>query len=427
MQLVERKIRLDKVYLISLKFQGGADDGEESLQELERLTITAGGDVAGNRLFSRPHPYAALFFGPGQTKEIKKTIDELRVDLVVVDHELKPSQQRNLEQVFEVRVIDRTQLILDIFAQRAKTHEGKLQVELAQYSYLLPRLSGKGVELSRLGGGIGTRGPGETKLEQDRRQLRTRISVLKKQIETLKRTRKLHRQERESVPLPLVSLIGYTNAGKSALLKTLTGENAFVQDKLFATLDLSTRKLILPPSQEILLTDTVGFIRRLPHHLVAAFRGTLEEVVSADLLLHILDCSHFDWEGHLRVVNSVLEDLKARDKPVILVFNKIDLVSRAMHHRLRYQFPGCVLVSALRKDGIQDLLEALKVQLAETWQEIILRIPYNQSDILSLIKRRGRIIKEIYGPKIITLQAELPPQIIGLVKQWKKEMKLAGK
>jgi len=416
-------MRSESVFLVSLTYQGGSGDETESLNELQRLTLTAGGMVKGMRTFTRPRPNAALFFGPGQVEEVKKSIQALEIDLVIVDHELKPSQQRNLEQAWQVRVIDRTQLILDIFARRAKTHEGKLQVELAQLSYLLPRLIGKGIELSRLGGGIGTRGPGETKLEYDRRRLRARIAVLQKQLETLKKNRRLHRQDREAVPLSLVSLVGYTNAGKSALLRTLTGHNAFVEDKLFATLDLSTRKLILPPSQEILLTDTVGFIRRLPHNLVAAFRGTLEEVVSADLLLHIIDSSHPDWEKQVQVVEQVLTELGAHDKPKILVFNKIDKISRAMHHRLRYQFPGCVLVSALTKAGCNDLLEVIKVKLAQSWQQINLRLAYEDSDLRALILKRGRVIKETYGANFMTIRAELPPKIIGQIKCWRKEKK----
>ncbi|MCK5242287.1 GTPase HflX [bacterium] len=410
----------ENVFLLSLTYQGGPEDSDESLQELERLAITAGGVVQGKHVFSRTRPTAALFFGPGQVEELNKQIRAGDIDLLIVDHELKPSQQRNLEQAWQIRVIDRTQLILDIFARRAKTHEGKLQVEMAQLSYLLPRLVGKGTELSRLGGGIGTRGPGETKLEYDRRRLRARVAHLKKQLETLKRTRKLHRLDREAAQLSLVSLVGYTNAGKSALLRSLTGEQAFVEDKLFATLDLSTRKLVLPPSQEILLTDTVGFIRRLPHHLVAAFRGTLEEVVSADLLLHVIDCAHSDWEGHIQVVEQVLADLGAQEKPEILVFNKTDKVSRAKHHRLRHQFPGCVLVSALHKIGLEKLLEAIKVKLAESWQRIHLRLNYNEADIRALVLKRGRVIKETYGTNSMSLQVELPAKIAGQIKHMRK-------
>ncbi len=413
----------EKVILASLKYPGGPADAAESLLELHRLAETAGGLVVGARAFSRPRPDAALFLGPGQVEELGQTASENAADLFILDHELKPGQQRNLEQILGLRVIDRTQLILDIFARRAKSHEGKLQVELAQLTYLLPRLIGKGVELSRLGGGIGTRGPGETKLEHDRRRLRNRIAVLKRQLEAAKRTRQLQRHDREVVPLPLVSLVGYTNTGKSALLNMLTGHRAFVEDKLFATLDLATRKLVLPPSQEVLLTDTVGFIRRLPHHLVAAFRGTLEEVVSADLLLHVVDCAHPDWESQMATVEAVVEELGAAGKPRVLVFNKTDISSKANLHRLAYQFPEAVFVSALKQEGREGLLEAITARLAASWQAVTLRLPYDQSDLRALILKRGRVIKESFGPKVITLRVKLPPKIIGQLQQWKKNMK----
>jgi len=411
---------VEKTFLVSLKYQGGLGDMASSLSELERLTGTAGGEVVGVKQFSRPRPDAALFLGSGQVQELKSLAARQAWDLLIVDHELRPIQQRNLEETLALRVIDRTQLILDIFARRARTHEGKLQVELAQLSYLLPRLIGKGVLLSRLGGGIGTRGPGESKLEYDRRRLRSRIAVLKRQLETLKRTRQLHRRDRESVPLPLVSLVGYTNAGKSALLSALTGNRTFIEDKLFATLDLTTRKLILPPAQEVLLTDTVGFIRNLPHHLVAAFRGTMEEVVAADLLLHVIDCAHRSWENQSRTVDQVLKELGAGSKLCLPVFNKIDKIGQAARHRLDHQFPGAVQVSALTGEGLDKLVPMVKEKLAGGWRKITLRLPYEQSHLRALILRRGRLIKESYGQKIITLQVELPPKIIGQIQYQRK-------
>jgi GTP-binding protein HflX len=408
----------EKVFLVSLSYQGGPEDTAESLAELERLTLTAGGIVARSKSYSRPRPDAALFLGPGQVEELGKMAAEQKADLLIVDHELRPSQQRNLEETLGIPVIDRTQLILDIFARRAKTHEGKLQVELAQLSYLLPRLMGKGVELSRLGGGIGSRGPGESKLEYDRRRIRTRIAVLKRQLETLKNTRNLHRQDRESVPLPLISLVGYTNAGKSALLRALTGEKTLVEDKLFATLDLSTRKLILPPMQEVLLTDTVGFIRRLPHHLVAAFRGTLEEVVSADLLLHVIDASQKDWEAQAAVVNEVLKDLGAENKPRIDVFNKIDKLGPSSRRRLGLAHPETVQISALTAEGLDHLLPVLKARLAADWKKITFRLPYDRADLRTVILRRGRLLKESFSPKAIVMQVELPEKFANQFKEW---------
>jgi len=412
-----------RALLATLKYQGGPDETNASLAELERLTLTAGGEVVQTKAFSRPRPDAALFFGSGQVKELAQLAETQQADLLIVDHELRPIQQRNLEQELGVRIMDRTQLILDIFAHRAKSHEGKLQVELAQLSYLLPRLTGKGIELSRLGGGLGraVRGPGESKLEYDRRRVRERITVLKRQLETLKRTRSLHRQDRESVPLPLVSLVGYTNAGKSALLNALTRENALVEDKLFATLDLSTRKLILPPSLEVLLTDTVGFIRQLPHYLVAAFRSTLEEVVTADLLLHVVDAAQPDWPSQVKVVNQVLEELDAKDKSVILVFNKVDKLRPAQRLRLSHSRRAGVMVSALTGEGLDKLRAAVAERLAVSWEQVTVRLPYDRADLRALVLRRGRLLRERYGQKGITLKAQLPPKLIGQIRDFTKK------
>lgn len=421
----------ERSFLASLSYMEGPADCRESLAELHRLTETVGDTVAGAHAFTRPHPDAALFLGPGQVQELKKMLARHQASQLIVDHELKPMQQRNLERALGLRVLDRTQLILDIFARRAKSHEGKIQVELAQLTYLLPRLSGKGVEMSQLGGGGiatrgATRGPGETKLEYDRRRARDRIAALRRQLETLRQTRQLHRQDRGAVPLPLVSLVGYTNAGKSALLRALTGAQAFVEDKLFATLDLSTRRLVLPPSQEVLLTDTVGFIRRLPHHLVAAFRGTLEEVRFADLLLHVVDGSHPDWETQARTVDQVLEELEAGAKPKIVVFNKLDKFSAALKRRFRYQYPESVQVSALTGEGLDALRGAVAARVASGWKAVTLRLPYSRADLRAQLLRRGRVLKETYGPKVITLKIELPPKFLQKVRQWQREWKEAA-
>jgi GTPase len=416
----------ERSFLTSLTYMEGPADSRESLVELHRLTETVGDVVVGAHAFNRPHPDAALFLGPGQVQELKKMIGQVQASLLIVDHELKPMQQRNLERALGLRVIDRTQLILDIFARRAKSHEGKIQVELAQLTYLLPRLIGHGLEMSRLGGGGiatrgATRGPGETKLEYDRRRARDRIAVLRRQLDTLRQTRQLHRQDRGTIPLPLVSLVGYTNAGKSALLRALTGAPAFVEDKLFATLDLATRRLVLPPSQEVLLTDTVGFIRRLPHHLVAAFRGTLEEVRFADLLLHVVDGSHPDWETQARTVDLVLAELEAGGKPKITVFNKADKFSAALKRRFRYQFPEAVQVSALTGEGLDSLRRAVAARVAADWQTVTLRLPYHRADLRAQLLKRGRVISETFGPKVMTLRIELPPKFLQKVRQWKRE------
>ncbi len=408
---------MEQTILVTLAYQGGPPDTDESLAELQRLTATAGGEVVLAKKFSRTKPDAALFFGSGQVSQLADRLRVLQADLLIVDHELRPVQQRNLEAALRCRVIDRTQLILDIFARRAHSHEGKLQVELAQLSYLLPRLTGKGVALSRLGGGIGTRGPGETKLEYDRRRVRDRIVVLKKQLRSVAQTRFLHRQDREAVPLPLVSLVGYTNAGKSALLNALTGEKALVEDKLFATLDLATRKVILPPSLEILLTDTVGFIRRLPHYLVAAFRGTLEEVVSADLLLHVVDGADADAAGHILTVRQVLGELGARDKATILLLNKADIISRNLRARLTHQFPTALLVSAVTGQGLDRLRREIGRRLARDWPTVTLRLPYAEADLRALILRRGRVLRESFGATMVTLRAQLPPKLLGQIEE----------
>jgi GTP-binding protein HflX len=412
----------ERAYLVTLNYQGGPGDINESLSELERLTLTAGGEVVGTRKYTRPRPDVALFLGSGQARELAQSVKTNTLDIVIVDHELRPIQQRNLEEVLQVKVIDRTQLILDIFAQRARSHEGKLQVELAQLSYLLPRLTGQGILLSRLGGGIGTKGPGESKLEYDRRRVRERISALKNQLETLKRTRSLQRKDREGVPLPLVSLVGYTNAGKSALLTALTRAQTLVEDKLFATLDLTTRKLILPPALEVLLTDTVGFIRRLPHYLVAAFRSTLEEVVSADVLLHVADASHPGWEGQINTVKAVLQELGAGDKVTVLVLNKMDQVSPMLRRRFTHQFPGAVQISALTGEGLDGLRAVLAERLTQSWPLATFEIPYERSEVRALLMRRGHVVKETYGQKQIILKARVSPKVAGQFKEFRKSV-----
>ena len=297
---------------------------DESMAELERLADTAGAVIVGKFIQRREKPDAAFFLGRGKVAEIAMEVQNRDATLLILDDELTPSQQHNLEQMLGIKVIDRTALILDIFAQRARTREGKLQVELAQLQYNLPRLGGQGLVLSRLGGGIGTRGPGETKLEVDRRRIYARIHDLEAQIDAVQKNRHLHRRRRKLSRIPLVALVGYTNAGKSTLLNRLTGSEVFAEDKLFATLDPTTRHLVLPEKQEILLTDTVGFIQKLPHTLVKAFRATLEEVQEADLLLHVVDCSNENYEQQIESVVEVLKELDAVNKPTLYVFNKAD-------------------------------------------------------------------------------------------------------
>ncbi|MBR2071182.1 MAG: GTPase HflX, partial [Phascolarctobacterium sp.] len=297
---------------------------EDSVEELKQLADTAGAQVVAKFMQKRPKPDPAFFIGKGKVQELALFVQQENIDLCIFDDELSPAQQRNIEQAMGIRVLDRTALILDIFAQRARTNEGKLQVELAQLQYNLPRIMGKGLSLSRLGGGIGTRGPGETKLEVDRRRIRDRIAYIKECIGKVKSVRTLHRAGRNKASVPTVSLVGYTNAGKSTLLNTLTNSDIYAKDQLFATLDPTTRQLDLPNKQQAILTDTVGFIQRLPHQLVAAFQSTLEEVVEADVLLHVIDVSHELYKEQSNAVYHVLDQIGAKDKTIITVYNKID-------------------------------------------------------------------------------------------------------
>lgn len=296
----------------------------------------------------------------GKAEEIRALADDLDIDLVIFDDDLFASQQRNLEDIFERKVLDRTALILDIFAQRAHSSEGKLQVELAQLNYLLPRLTGKGVELSRLGGGIGTRGPGETKLEVDRRRIRHRIQHLRKELKHIAQNRNIQHQRRQKTGIFRISLVGYTNAGKSTLLNLLTKAHAFVENKLFATLDSTTRRLFLSHNQIVLLSDTVGFIHKLPHQLIAAFRSTLEELRQADLLLHLIDAVHPLMREQMAAVGQVLEELGITEKPMILVFNKIDLLSEEELKGLKKHFSDSLFISALTGEGTESLLKEIK-------------------------------------------------------------------
>ena len=328
---------------------------EESLAELARLTHTAGAKVVGTLSQKRPMPDQRYYIGQGKLLELQTLVKSTEADMVVFDISLSSSQQRNLEEFLGLKVIDRTELILDIFALHAKSREGKLQVELAQDSFLLSRLSGHGVSMSRLGGGIGTRGPGETKLEYDRRNIRKRISELKKEIKQLARERTVKREKRKTSHFHLVALVGYTNSGKSTLLNSLSNAGVLAQDKLFATLDPTVRRIYLPSKQTILLTDTVGFIQKLPHQLVAAFAATLEEVTEADLLLHIVDSSNPYFEDQINAVYTVLEELNCVTKPIITVFNKVDRLDEKIEPLLIEKYQPAISISALHKQGLEEL------------------------------------------------------------------------
>ncbi len=334
---------------------------EDSLAELKLLALTAGAQVEAQYLTKLLRINPALFLGKGKVSELKQEVDSRGIDLVIFDDDLSPIQNRNLEDALGLKVVDRTGLILDIFARRARSSEGKLQVELAQLVYLLPRLTGKGVLLSRLGGGIGTKGPGETKLEMDRRRINERIALLKKRLVKVRRTRALHRKGRQG--LPLVSLVGYTNSGKTTLFNCMTGARAMAEDKLFATLDPLVRSLTLPAGTKILLSDTVGFIRKLPHQLVEAFKATFEEVSQADLLLNVVDISHPVAQEQTEVVSQVLEQLELRDKPLIHVLNKIDLLADSLVPSWPSRLRDAVAVAALDGKGIEELKARLEFYL----------------------------------------------------------------
>jgi GTPase len=384
---------------------------EESLAEFRELVSSAGAQIAGEFVQRRDRPDPATLIGKGKLQEIAGAVASVNADLVLVDHELSPSQQRNIEKETRARVIDRTQLILDIFARHARSREGQLQVELAQLEYMLPRLAGKGIEMSQLGGGIGTRGPGETQLETDRRKIYRRIRHIKQQLEDVKRIRGQQRQRRESVPLPTVALVGYTNAGKSTLFNALTGAGVLESAKLFATLDPTIRGLTLPSKRKILLSDTVGFIRNLPTTLVSAFRATLEEVQRAALLLHVADVTSPSAHDQQRQVESVLKELNVLDRPRIRVMNKIDLLPEAQRRALA-NTEAAVYVSAARGAGLDGLLAMIDSRLEiDALQHLRVRIPQSEGKLLAQIEARAHILKRAYGDGKVQMDLEAPESL----------------
>lgn len=374
---------------------------ERSLAELERLIDTAGGEVIAHaqQLVRRVDP--ATFVGKGKVAEIAQLVREHEADMVAFDEELTPVQNRNLEKALESFVIDRTAVILDIFARRAHTREGKLQVELAQLEYLAPRLVGRGKSFSQQVGRIGTRGPGETALEYDRRRIRERMTLLRRRLEEVRKQRRIHRMKREAVPIPLVSMVGYTNAGKSTLLNALTGADAFVEDKLFATLDPTVRRLRLPSGREVLLADTVGFIRRLPHQLVDAFRATFEEVAHAHMLLHVVDGTDEEATAHREVVERVLAELELNAKPRLDVINKCD---RPQAFRAEAE---AIALSARTGEGLDRLRERLDEILRLEFHRALLRLPLDRGDILSTLYRLGYVGRVEYDGSGILVDCEL--------------------
>jgi len=377
------------------------------------LTRSAEAEVLGTVVQERPRPDAATLVGRGKLEEIAERIRDADANLLVFDDELSPAQQRNVEQAVDVKVIDRTQLILDIFARRAQTREGRLQVELAQLSYFLPRLAGQGSLLSRLGGGIGTRGPGETKLETDRRRIRQRIQAVKREIEHVRRERQTRRDGRRRQDVPVVALVGYTNAGKSTLFNALTQSDAVVSDQLFMTLDPLIRRVELGSGRGVLLVDTVGFIQKLPHALVAAFRATLEEVTEADLLLHVVDGASSDVEERESAVETVLEEIGAGERPRILVLNKSDSIPPGRADALLNGRDGAVLVSASTGAGIERLLETVGTGLALEPRRVRLRFRDTERRAISAVYAAGRVLEHEEDGGEVILQAELPERLLG--------------
>ena len=387
---------------------------EDSVEELKQLADTAGAQVVAKFMQKRPKPDPAFFIGKGKVQELALFVQQENIDLCIFDDELSPAQQRNIEQAMGIRVLDRTALILDIFAQRARTNEGKLQVELAQLQYNLPRIMGKGLSLSRLGGGIGTRGPGETKLEVDRRRIRDRIAYIKECIGKVKSVRTLHRAGRNKASVPTVSLVGYTNAGKSTLLNTLTNSDIYAKDQLFATLDPTTRQLDLPNKQQAILTDTVGFIQRLPHQLVAAFQSTLEEVVEADVLLHVIDVSHELYKEQSNAVYHVLDQIGAKDKTIITVYNKIDKLpaDSALPARLA-QEENSICISAKANSNLDKLLELIAENLKLKAVEEYFLIPYSDSAVAARLHNVGTVLEQEYLAEGTKLKVRLAADQLG--------------
>jgi len=385
-----------------------AAEGERSLEELELLTDTAGSEPVEAVLVRRDRPDAATFIGKGKLSELVAESHMLDIDVVVFDNELSPAQQRNLHQAFQCDVVDRVALILDIFAQHAHTHEGRLQVELAQHRYRLPRLRGKGVELSRLGAGIGTRGPGETKLETDRRRILERVSKIERELKEAARSRDTRAKSRKRSGLPVVAIVGYTNAGKSTLFNRLTEADVLVEDRLFATLGSTVRRLDLPDGHRALMSDTVGFVRRLPHELVEAFRSTLDEAADADLLVHVVDASDPDPDGQISAVREVLTEIDAADIPEILVFNKIDVAEPAVVRRLLTVYDGSVATSALTGENIEAVTAAIIDGLDAATVTADLLIPYDRGDLVASLHETGEVLEEHHAEDGTEIKVRLP-------------------
>lgn len=396
------------------------DDTDKSLDELIELGQTAGVETVAKVIQNREKIHPGTYIGKGKIEEVRELVIKHKADTVVCDDELTPAQFNNLSQMLDVKVVDRTVMILDIFTKRASTSEGKLQVELAQLRYRASHLIGGRSELSRLGGGIGTRGPGEQKLEMDRRLIKERITQVRKELEQVKRTRELTRKKRQENPIPVVAIVGYTNAGKSTLLNHLTGAGVLSEDKLFATLDPTTRKLVRENGEEILFTDTVGFIRKLPHHLIQAFRSTLEEAKYADLILHVVDCSNEDMDSQMYTVYETLKKLEVGDKKIITAFNKIDVCDR--EETLKdLAADRTVRISAKTGQGIEQMLSAISEVIAEGKQLLDKVFGYDEAGAVSNVRKYGQVMEEEYRNEGIYIKALIPREYMYLFVEEKKK------
>jgi GTP-binding protein HflX len=404
---------------VRFDFQKTHRDIDEAQRELRELALTAGADIVCEEVCRRPETTPDLYIGEGKVKQLVDLVASEEIDVVIFNNDLSGTQHKNLEKALQVKVIDRTQLILDIFARRARSPEGKAQVELAQLEYRLPRLSGKGTELSRLGGGIGTRGPGEQKLEEDRRRIRDRIKKLKDDLKGLAMRRKALRNRRDEISLPTIVFVGYTSAGKSTLFNALTQSGQPVSAGLFTTLDPLARSLPLPNHQKVVFSDTVGFIRDLPHRLIEAFKATLEEVVQADLLVHVLDISSPSVNEHYASVCQVLDEIGAQDKKTVLALNKIDLLEDEERvARFQKQYPGAVAISALHKRNLDELVGHIENSLQGYSLEIKMRLPLARMDLVDLIYSRGHVKDINYGQDGVCITALLPAIVAEKLKEF---------
>ncbi len=420
-----RQLRLERVVLAGVWTEGTPDDVANSMLELQALAETAGSEVLEAVIQRRQRPDPATYIGSGKAKELRDIVVSTGADTVILDGELTPGQLRQLEDVVKVKVIDRTALILDIFAQHATSREGKAQVELAQLTYLLPRLRGWGESMSRQrggrvagGGGIGTRGPGETKIETDRRRIRSRMAKLRKEIKEMAIVRDTKRQERVRNQVPSVAIAGYTNAGKSSLLNRLTGAGVLVENALFATLDPTVRRAELPDGRSFTLTDTVGFVRHLPHQLVEAFKSTLEEIAKSDLILHVVDGSHPDPESQIAAVREVFAEIGAGDVRELIVVNKTDVADELVLGRLKRREKHAVYVSAKTGEGLAELVGALEQDLPRPEIEIMVLLPYSRGDLVSRLHNDGELISEDHVEEGTVIKARVSPQLAALVAEY---------